>query len=113
METVHVDASDPILKRLGLDRVALEALCRASGVRHLAVFGSAVRDDFDAERSDLDIVAALDAPSASTYADRYFMLKEGLERLTGRPVDLLTEPSITNPHLARHIAAERVTLYAA
>jgi uncharacterized protein len=108
-----LEATGEILTRMKLDHAALERLCRASGVRQLAVFGSAVRDDFDPERSDLDILVSLDAPSAAIYANHYFALKEGLERLAGRPVDLVTERSITNPYLARRIAEEKVTLYAA
>ena len=113
MVTTVVGNADHLLTRLNIDRAALEALCRANGVRRLALFGSVVRPDFDLQRSDLDVLVALDAPSCTTYADQYFSLMEGLERLTGRRVDLLTEQSITNRYLAQHISAEKVTLYAA
>jgi predicted nucleotidyltransferase len=38
---------------------------------------------------------------------------ESLEGLLGRPVDLLTERSLTNPILIASIARDRKTLYAA
>ncbi len=35
-------------------RRELKALCEQHGVERLALFGSALRDDFDPEKSDLD-----------------------------------------------------------
>ena len=37
-------------------RAALIDLCRRHRVRSLAVFGSAARDDFDPDRSDVDLL---------------------------------------------------------
>ncbi len=113
MAAVLVADTNEILARLGLDRRALDALCRANVVLRLEVFGSAVRADFDSRTSDLDLVVQLHAPSCGSYAERYFAIKEGLEGLTGRAVDLLTAGSVTNPYLQRRIDAEKVTLFAA
>lgn len=113
MATVVSEDPDTVLARLRLDRDALAALCRANGVRSLAVFGSAVRADFDATRSDLDFVVEIEAPTCVDYADRYFALRDGLERLAGRPVDLLTGPSLTNPYLKDDIERTKVVLHAA
>jgi predicted nucleotidyltransferase len=79
----------------------------------LAVFGSVVRDDFDPCTSDVDVITRIEAPSCTDYAERYFAIKEGLERMTGRTVDLLTEAAVTNPYLRQRIDAEKVTLFAA
>lgn len=102
-----------VLARLGLDGAALAELCAANGVRRLAIFGSASREDFDPGRSDLDVLVKLEAATSAEYAERYFRLREELARLTGRRVDLMTEASLTNPYLERRIAAERISLYAA
>jgi predicted nucleotidyltransferase len=110
--TVAAPAND-VLNRLALRRSVLAELCRANGVRHLAIFGSAARDDFDPATSDLDVVVQFDAPTCAIYAARFFAIKEGLERMTGRAVDLVTETSITNPYLKRRIDTEKVTLFAA
>jgi predicted nucleotidyltransferase len=93
------------------DEVA--ALCRRVGVRQLDLFGSAVRDDFDPERSDLDFLVEFDPLPPARYADAYFALKEGLEALFGRSVDLVTPSSLANPYFRDQIVAERRTLYAA
>jgi hypothetical protein len=94
-------------------RPELDALCRRLGVKRLDLFGSAVRGvDFDPERSDLDFIVMLE-PSVSAGAfDGYFALKDGLEALFGRPVDLVIEGTIENPYRRARIEAERRPVYA-
>jgi uncharacterized protein len=90
-------------------RRELEALCQQFGVTRLDLFGSAVRGDFDPARSDLDFV--VDLPPSRPIAD-FFGLKEALEALFDRPVDLLTDGSIRNPYRRARIEAERTLVYA-
>ena len=71
---------------LTLDREAIAELCRQYGVKRLAIFGSAVRDDFDLERSDVDLVGEY-LPGV-TSLESYFVLEEKFEELFGRSVDL-------------------------
>ena len=87
-------------------------LCRRSGVRRLDIFGSAVRPDFDSEHSDLDFLVEFDNAAPAAYAQAFFALKEGLEALFHRPVDLLTQSSLADPYFRRRVAAERQTVYA-
>lgn len=92
------------------EQVAL--LCQRTGARQLDAFGSAVRDDFDLEKSDLDFLVEFDPLPPAQYADAYFTLKEGLEALFDRSVDLVTLSSLANPYFRDRVAAERRTLYA-
>jgi hypothetical protein len=92
------------------DEVA--ALCRQAGARRLDVFGSAARADFDPATSDLDFLVEFDALPPVKLADAYFGLKEGLEALFGRPVDLVTESSLSNPYFRERVMAERRAVYA-
>ncbi len=89
---------------------AIKALCRAYGVARLEVFGSAARSDFRDGVSDLDFVVAF-ADRSAGYADRYLGLAEGLERLFGRPVDLVTERAIRDPDFRRAVDAVRQVVY--
>jgi uncharacterized protein len=93
-------------------RSEVAALCRRAGARRLDAFGSAVRADFDPATSDLDFLVELDDVPPADYAQAYFTLKEGLEMLFGRPVDLVTGSSLANPYFRDRIAAERQTVYA-
>ena len=46
------------------------------------------------------------------YAQTYFALKEGLERIFGCPVDLVTENNLDNPYFRQRVQSERQNLYA-
>jgi predicted nucleotidyltransferase len=82
-------------------------------VRRLDLFGSAATERFDHEHSDVDILVAFDDLAPPAYAEAYFALKEGLERLFDRDVDLLTDAALDNPYLRREIEAHRLTLFSA
>ena len=71
------------------DRVA--ALCRAHGITQLAIFGSALREDFGAD-SDIDILVEF-APGC-TPGLKFFGVASELSDLFGREVDVLTRTSV-------------------
>ena len=93
-------------------REELAVLCRSVDARRLDAFGSAVRADFDPTTSDLDFIVEFEPLAPIRYAEAFFTLKQSLESLFGRTVDLVTEGSIDNPYLRSRIDAERQTLYA-
>lgn len=92
-------------------RAEIAALCRRLGVRTLDVFGSAVGDDFDPERSDVDVLVEV-APEQLTMAN-YFELRAGLVEILGRPVDVVDIGAMRNPYFAAQVMATREALYAA
>ena len=47
------------------------------------------------------------------YADAFFGLKESLEQLFGRPVDLVAAAAIRNPYLRESVDRGKTLLYAA
>lgn len=99
---------NPLIER---HRSEIDRLCRRYGVARLALFGSATGPSFDPAISDVDFVVEFQPEVRATAFDRYFGLKEALEQLLGRKVDLITEPSIRNPYLRREIEASRQPLY--
>ena len=98
--------------QISLKREQLAELCRRYHVRRLALFGSAAREDFDPERSDLDFLVEFQPLPFGTYADTYFGLLEALRQLFERQVDLVEAGSVRNPYIRREIEAEQETLYA-
>ncbi|MBI2799854.1 MAG: nucleotidyltransferase domain-containing protein [Gammaproteobacteria bacterium] len=86
--------------------------CRRVGALRLDIFGSAVRPDFDPTTSDLDFLVQFEDLPPARYADAYFILKESLEALFGRQIDLITEASLENPYFRARVQAERQTVYA-
>lgn len=91
---------------------ALAALCRRYGVRRLDVFGSATTGAFDPRRSDLDFLVEFDSNPAQLF-DRYFGLKEALEALYGRNVDLVSVGALRNPYFIEAVNKTRQLVYAA
>ena len=94
-------------------RTEIAELCRTHHVRRLSIFGSAVRDDFDPEKSDVDVRVEFDRNEIQHYAENFFDLHDKLTALLGRKVDIISARSIRNPYLRRAIEGDQVTLYAA
>ena len=90
----------------------IPALCRRYGVSRLELFGSATSEAFDPQRSDLDFLVEFDVDSSGLF-DRYFGLKESLEALYGRRVDLVTAGSLRNPYFVEAVNRSRQLVYAA
>jgi predicted nucleotidyltransferase len=91
---------------------AICELCRHLRVKRLDIFGSAIADDFTAE-SDVDVLVQFDRGAAGGLFNRYFDLKEGLEEIFGRVVDVIVEESLKNPYFKLSIERTRKNIYAA
>jgi uncharacterized protein len=86
-------------------------LCANLGVQRLDVFGSASESDSTRVPADFDFVVALDARADKSRARRWIALAEGLEALLGKPVDLVSEASLSSPHFIRSLEAQRHNVY--
>ena len=98
---------------VGDRRDEIESLCRQFGVRRLDLFGSALSDSFDPLTSDIDVLVEFADGPDFDYFDSYFGLKEGLEDLFARPVDVISAKSIQNPYFRDQVMRTRRPLYAA
>ena len=94
-------------------RAALEKLCRRYHVRSLFLYGSAARDDFDSSRSDVDLLVEFETLPPGGYTDAYFGLRESLEALFDRDVDLVALSAVRNPYMKADIERTRTLVYAA
>lgn len=93
---------------------AIRALCREYGVARLEVFGSAVTNDFDPSRSDVDFIIEYPLDYDFGYfLARYFELKERLEALLGRSVDLVMVGAMKKPRFIQSANETRQEIYAA
>ncbi|MBF0349434.1 MAG: nucleotidyltransferase domain-containing protein [SAR324 cluster bacterium] len=86
-------------------------ICQKFSVLRLDVVGSASRDDFDPQKSDLDFLIQFEGKE--NLFNRYFELKFELEKLFGRKVDLIQEQAIINPYINQSIQHDRKIIYAA
>lgn len=94
-------------------RAQLADLCRQYRVSRLELFGSAVGDRFDVDRSDLDFLVEFEPLADGEHADAYFGLRESLEALFARSIDLVMTCAIRNPYFLQAIEPTRTLLYAA
>ncbi len=85
-------------------------LCKKHKVHQLFVFGSILTNRFT-EESDVDMVVNFNQIDLMDYADNYFALKDSLESLLGREVDLLEEKAIRNPILQKNINNTKQLVY--
>ncbi len=92
------------------NRTQIAALCRQYGVASLDVFGSASTGAFDEASSDIDFIVRFGDMSPGI-ANRYLDLAEALERLLGRPVDLMLDGPIRNPYLRRSVDSTRMNVF--
>jgi uncharacterized protein len=98
-----------MIAEIALHREELAELGRRFHVRRLDLFGSATGDDFDAKGSDLDFLVEFE-PEALSF-DTYFGLKESLEALFGRSVDLVEPGAIRNPYFKESVERSREPVF--
>ncbi len=96
--------------RVAYDNDRLASICRTYGIRRLAAFGSALRDDFSSE-SDIDLLVEFEPGTLLGF--RIFELEAKLSEIFGgRPVDLIREAYL-NRRLRPLVLPTAETLYAA
>lgn len=91
----------------------LTSICKRHGVKRLELFGSAARDDFDADRSDLDFLVEFLSNDWHGAADRWFGLIEDLESLYKRKIDLVDTTVPMSRYFQEKIQSDRLELYVA
>lgn len=96
--------------KVQLDREALAAFCAKWRIRELSLFGSALRDDFNAE-SDLDFLVSFE-PGTALNIDKWLEMKEELEMRYGRHVDLVEKEALRNPWKKYEILRTRKVIHA-
>ena len=88
----------------------IDQVCRCLPVKRLGLFGSAVSGEFS-QASDVDVLVIFDSGENIDLFDTYFSLKEQLEKIFKREVDLLVDRKFKNPVLEESIDRTRVVIY--
>lgn len=96
------------------NQTAIADLCKRYRVKRLDVFGSAARAaDFNLEHSDADFLVEFAESSRSPSLQEFFALRQELEQIIGRHVDLAEVAALHNPYLLASIEQSRELVYAA
>lgn len=93
-------------------REALAKVCARYGVTRLDAFGSALRDDFRPDESDLDLLVEFAPMEPYARVDAYFGMLDELRVLLNSKIDLVMVGAVKNPYLAREIERTKQFLYA-
>lgn len=100
------------IKKIKIPLKEIEAFCKKWKIREFSLFGSVLRDDFDFEKSDIDILYVFEPNT--TWGLEIIDMKEELENLFGRKVDLVSKVAIeksSNPYRKKSILESYEVIY--
>lgn len=100
------------MKLIELNINTIIELCRKYKVKTLAVFGTILTDKFN-EKSDVDLLVDFEQtdPDTFDYVSNYFDLRDSLETLFKRKVDLIEYGSHMNPVFKKSIDRKKQMIY--
>jgi uncharacterized protein len=102
------------LEILAEHRPEIEALCEKYGVTRLRLFGSALRPEWNPEKSDFDFLAEFtDPPPGQNLFSQLFSFGVDMEDLLGRKIDIVDWKAVTKPIFREAAEAEAQEWYAA
>mgnify|MGYP002540471341 CR=1 FL=1 len=102
-----------LMKLIGINLHKIFALCQHYRVKSLAVFGSILTERFN-EHSDIDLLVDFEHtdPDKFDYVSNYFGLRDALESLFGRKVDLIEEKGLRNKYFIANVNRTKQQIYA-
>ncbi len=102
-----VDVAERLEQLIPYDRVV--DFARRWRATELSLFGSVLRDDFDAD-SDVDVLVSFD-PTATWSLWDLTRMEDELATIIGRHVDLVEKEGLQNPFRRHHILNGRRIIY--
>ena len=88
----------------------VKELCKKYKVKTLSAFGSVVKGDFTSG-SDIDFAVDFEEKDPFKYFDLYHALKESLENLFQRKIDLIEIRGIKNSFFKKELDETKVHIY--
>jgi predicted nucleotidyltransferase len=97
--------------RIDIPKDKIAEFCRKWRIEELAIFGSALADDFRPD-SDVDVLVVFEENPQWGLFD-LMHAEEELGQIFGRKVDLVEKKAVRNPFRRHHIVSHREVIYAA
>ena len=91
-----------------IDPEQIAEFCRARGIRKLSLFGSVLREDFDAARSDVDVLAEF-LPGVRPGL-KFFGYADELAAIVGHKVDFNTAEWLSK-YFRDEVVRDAVAIY--
>jgi predicted nucleotidyltransferase len=92
------------------DIKVIQELCKNHNVDKLYLFGSILNSSFN-QSSDIDFLVRFKEIDLYSYFLNYITLKEKLEILLKRKIDLVEEQTLKNPVLIKSIEKNKTQIY--
>mgnify|MGYP006285994141 CR=1 FL=1 len=91
----------------------IAAACRQYYIERLFIFGSAIREDFKAGESDIDLLVEFGPMDVTKKFHVYLDAREAFRRIFKADVDLVMRGAVKNKIIAREIDSTMKLIYAA
>ncbi len=88
----------------------ITSLCNSHNVKSLFVFGSVCTPKFS-KKSDIDLLISFKKMDYADYAENFFLLANRFEEIFNRPVDLITDKSLSNPYFIESVNKTKNLIY--
>lgn len=92
------------------NKAIINQLCTQHNVKSMYAFGSVLTNQFNAN-SDVDLLVRFNDFDVGKYFINYTSLKESLENILQKKVDLIEEQTLKNPILIRSINNNKQLIY--
>ncbi len=98
------------MEKLNFDFDRISGLCNEHKVKSLYLFGSYAKGT-PKPNSDVDFLVTFNNVDLYNYFDNYLNLKDELEKIVRKEVDLVEEQTLKNPFLIHSINQNKILLY--
>lgn len=88
----------------------IRKICEAFPIKRLELFGSVLNENYSSE-SDIDVLVLFDKKKEIDLFENYFELKEKLEEIFNRRVDLVIDKNFRNPYFQKSVEKTREIIY--
>jgi uncharacterized protein len=105
-----VELQPPVSQRIQASPAQIAEFCQRWQITEFALFGSVLRDDFRPD-SDIDVLVMFSSAAQWSLFD-WVDLKDELEALFGRTVDIADKEGLKNPYRRHEILRTHQVIYA-
>lgn len=98
-------------KKFRIPRKKIAEFCKRWNILEFALFGSALRADFNS-RSDVDVLVSIDPKAKHIGLYEIIDMKLELQDMFKRPVDLVEKEGLRNPYRRKEILTTAQVIYA-
>lgn len=87
-------------------------ICIKRNIISLTLFGSAIGDQFNPAKSDLDFLVEFSEMKPGDHTKQFFGFIEDMENLLHIPVDVIEPSAIRNPYFRSSVQESKELIYA-